>query len=47
MENGQCVIGMEKGAIIPLIAFDVVANVSFSAGKMVACFAYHLPIRPI
>lgn len=27
-ENGQCIIGMQKLAMIPLIAFDLLANVS-------------------
>ena len=28
MQDGQCVIGMQKPAMIPLIAFDVLVNVS-------------------
>ena len=30
MQDGQCVIGMQKPAMIPLIAFDVLVNVSIS-----------------
>jgi len=29
VEEGQCVIGMKKLAMIPLIAFDLLVNVSF------------------
>lgn len=29
MQDGQCVIGMQKPAMIPLIGFDVLVNVSF------------------
>lgn len=27
-DSGQCIIGMKKVAMIPLISFDVVVNVS-------------------
>lgn len=27
MRNGQCIIGMQKPAMIPLICFDVLVNV--------------------
>lgn len=37
MQDGQCVIGMQKAVVIPLIAFDVLVNVSvrrpFSRGS--------------
>jgi len=28
VENGQCIIGMKKLAMIPLITFDLLVNVS-------------------
>lgn len=30
-KNGQCIIGMEKKAMIPLIVFDVLVNVSLES----------------
>jgi hypothetical protein len=28
VENGECIIGMQRPAMIPLIVFDLVVNVS-------------------
>ena len=35
LENGQCIIGMKKLAMIPLIAFDLIVNVGL------ASFCFH------
>lgn len=48
MENGQCVIGMKKLAMIPLITFDLLVNVGlWLPGLAHLLTALDLPDNPL
>lgn len=46
-QEGQCVIGMERRALLPLIIFDLVVNVRTIAWLFTHLMFYtHLILRP-
>ena len=54
LEDGQCIIGMERKAMLPLITFDLVVNVGkplFSMGRTLSHPVAHaradLPHQPV
>ena len=49
MEKGQCIIGMKRVAMIPLISFDALVNVGISARRQTtaANHVLDIPHHPI